>query len=248
MSMLRTCEKTVWGLGWPKCVGKLVWVKWEELELACLTAFTCLFKVRPDVLIKTLSHMWGKLNLPVFLFNVGLLTLIKMNSLMFPSLLGYNVKQKDLCRSKLAPIISTPTMNKCQELINKVSEFRYLKVRERQINKFNRLIHKKEGNETWSVPPRALVNSALPAVSVSSPQAGSTSLQAINTASLPRTSNIVSSSQAGNQLNNIRSSQSGNISFSQAGSQLTSSPNSVNNNLQAGNANSQAVSTVSPGS
>ena len=27
-----------------------------------------------DVLSKTLSHMWGKLNLPMFLFNVGLLT------------------------------------------------------------------------------------------------------------------------------------------------------------------------------
>ena len=52
------------------------------------------FKVRPGVLSKTLSHMWGKLNLPIFLFNVGLLTLIKIDSLMFlakpcpPSLLS----------------------------------------------------------------------------------------------------------------------------------------------------------------
>ena len=36
------------------------------------------FKVRPGVLSKTLSHMWGKLNLPIFLFDVGLLTLIKI--------------------------------------------------------------------------------------------------------------------------------------------------------------------------
>ena len=70
-------------LGWPKCVGKLGWFKWGELELACPTACTCLFKVRPGVLSKTLSHMWGKLNLPIFLFNVGLLTLIKIDSLMF---------------------------------------------------------------------------------------------------------------------------------------------------------------------
>ena len=55
----------------------------EELELACPTACACLFKVRPGVLSKALSHMWGKLNLLIFLFNVGLLTLIKIDSLMF---------------------------------------------------------------------------------------------------------------------------------------------------------------------
>ena len=32
---------------------------------------------------KTLSYVWDTLNLPVFLFNVGLLTLIKIDSLMF---------------------------------------------------------------------------------------------------------------------------------------------------------------------
>ena len=46
----------------------------ELLELTCPTASTCLFKLRPGVLSKTLSHMWGKLNLAMFLFNVGLLT------------------------------------------------------------------------------------------------------------------------------------------------------------------------------
>ena len=54
-----------------------------ELELVCLTACACLFEVRPGVLSKTLSHMWGKFNLPIFLFNVGLLTLMKIDSLMF---------------------------------------------------------------------------------------------------------------------------------------------------------------------
>ena len=55
------------------------------LELACPTACTCLFKVRPGVLSKTLSHMLGKLNVPIFLFNVGLLTLTNMDSLIFLS-------------------------------------------------------------------------------------------------------------------------------------------------------------------
>ena len=40
-------------------------------------------------------------------------------------------------------------MDKCQQFIDKVSELRFLKIRERQINKFNRLLLKKEGNITW---------------------------------------------------------------------------------------------------
>ena len=40
-------------------------------------------KLRPGVLSKTLSHMWGKLYLCMFLFNVGLLTLMNMDSLIF---------------------------------------------------------------------------------------------------------------------------------------------------------------------
>ena len=35
------------------------------------------------MLSKTLSHMWDKLNLPMLLFKVGLLTLIKMDSFIF---------------------------------------------------------------------------------------------------------------------------------------------------------------------
>ena len=42
-----------------------------------------LFNLRPGVLIKTLSHILGKLNLPTLLFRVGLLTLIRMDSLMY---------------------------------------------------------------------------------------------------------------------------------------------------------------------
>ena len=42
-----------------------------------------LFKVTPEVLSKILFHIWSKLNLPIFLFKVGLFILIKMDSLMF---------------------------------------------------------------------------------------------------------------------------------------------------------------------
>ena len=94
------------------------------------------------------------------------------------SLLGNNAKQRDLCRSQLASILSTSTMNKCQEFIDKVSEFRYLKVKERQINKFNRLLQRKEGNITWSASATSTpVNSTLQGVSASFPKSGSTSPQ-----------------------------------------------------------------------
>ena len=42
-----------------------------------------LFNLSPGVLIKTLSHIWSKLNLPTLLFRVGLLTLINMDSLIY---------------------------------------------------------------------------------------------------------------------------------------------------------------------
>ena len=53
------------------------------LELTCSAVCRCLFKLRPGVLSKTLSHMCGKLNLPMFLFNVGLFALMNMDSLIF---------------------------------------------------------------------------------------------------------------------------------------------------------------------
>ena len=35
------------------------------------------------MLINTLFHKWGKLNLPILLFKVGLLTLINMDSFIY---------------------------------------------------------------------------------------------------------------------------------------------------------------------
>ena len=74
-------------LGLPKYVGMLGWFKWVGmlgwLQLAFRTAWTCLFMVRPGVLNKILSHICGKLTLPIYLFKVGLFTLINMHSLIF---------------------------------------------------------------------------------------------------------------------------------------------------------------------
>ena len=87
-------------------------------------------------------------------------------------------------------------MDKCQQFIDKVSEHRFLKIKERQVNKFNRLMLKKQGNITWfsTVP---LVNpqagSASPqVVSISVPQAGSSREDSTSQAASASSPQIVS--------------------------------------------------------
>ena len=57
-------------------------------------------------------------------------------------------QQTEDCRTQLASIISAERLGECQGFINKVSETRFIKVRQRQLNKFNTLINKKQGNIT----------------------------------------------------------------------------------------------------
>ena len=57
-------------------------------------------------------------------------------------------KQTELCRSSLASIISTQRLRECQGFIDKVSEIRFNMVKQRQPNKFQNLVNKKEGNIT----------------------------------------------------------------------------------------------------
>ena len=67
------------------------------------------------------------------------------------SILDNNAKQRELCRSKLASILSTNNFRKCQDFIEKVGEFRFNKVKNRQVNKFNNLVHKKGRKYNWSI-------------------------------------------------------------------------------------------------
>ena len=68
-------------------------------------------------------------------------------------------------------IVSATIMDKCQQFIDKVSQLRFLEIKERQVNKFNRLLLIKQGNINWfSVVP--LVN---PWAGSASPQTASTS-------------------------------------------------------------------------
>ena len=60
-------------------------------------------------------------------------------------------KQLEECRSKLATIISTQRLRECQDFVDKVSEIRFNKVKQRQLNNFNLLTIRKEGNITRSI-------------------------------------------------------------------------------------------------
>ena len=64
------------------------------------------------------------------------------------NILDQVAKQTEDCRTQLASIISVERLRECQDFINKVSETRFIKVRQRQLNKFNILINKKQGNIT----------------------------------------------------------------------------------------------------
>ena len=77
-------------------------------------------------------------------------------------ILDNNAKQRELCRSKLVSILLTFNFRKCQAFVEKVGEFRFNKVRSRQVNKFDILLFKREGNITWETPQatRAIASSS----------------------------------------------------------------------------------------
>ena len=64
------------------------------------------------------------------------------------SILDNISKQTELCRSSLASIISTQRLRECQGFIDKIGEIRFNKVKQRQLNKFQNSVNKKEGNIT----------------------------------------------------------------------------------------------------
>ena len=64
------------------------------------------------------------------------------------SVLDNVTKLTEECRTQLASIISAQRLRECQGFIDKVSEIRFTKVRQRQLNKYNMLLNKKEGNIT----------------------------------------------------------------------------------------------------
>ena len=94
-------------------------------------------------------------------------------------------RQIEECRAKLASIILAERLGECQDFINKVSKFRFNKVRQRQINKLNHLVSKKEGNITIANAANNITNSVnrqaqapcnpTPAIALLPPREGSNS-------------------------------------------------------------------------
>ena len=94
-------------------------------------------------------------------------------------------RQIEECRAKLASIILAERLGECHDFINKVSEFRFNKVRQRQINKLNHLVSKKEGNITIANAANNITNSVnrqaqaphnpTPAIALLPPREGSNS-------------------------------------------------------------------------
>ena len=115
------------------------------------------------------------------------------------------------CRAKLASIILQERLEQCQGFTNKVSELRFNKVKQRQINKLNHLVSKKEGNITIvsnnitlnrqdQSPPSS--RNPTPATALLPPGEGDNSPPA--TVHLPPEGNSFLNSQASNN-NNITS-------------------------------------------
>ena len=137
------------------------------------------------------------------------------------------------CRDKLVSIISQERLEQCQDFINKVSELRFNKVKQRQINKLNHLVTKKEGNITINsnnITLNRLVQSPpnprnpTPATALLPPGEGDNSPPA--TAHPPPEGN--------SSLNNLASNSNSNT--------ISNSVNSVNSVIPVNQVNNQTIS------
>ena len=143
------------------------------------------------------------------------------------------------CRTKLASIISQKRLEQCQGFINKVSELRFNKVKQRQINKLNYLVSKKEGNITITSnnttlnrqvqsPPRACSRNPTPATALLPPGEGDNSPPAA--VHLPLEGNSLPNNQASNN----------NVAISSTSNNNNTTSNNTTSNSVSNQTNSQA--------
>ena len=136
------------------------------------------------------------------------------------------------CRTKLASIISQERLEQCQGFINKVCELRFNKVKQRQINKLNYLVSKKEGNITITSnnttlnrqvqsSPSACSRNPTPATALLPPREGDNSPPAA--VHLPPEGNSLPNSQASNNNVAINSTSNNNNTTSNSVSSQTNS-------------------------
>ena len=65
-----------------------------------------------------------------------------------------NAIKLDRCRSRFSSLVTKTTVEKCTDFINNVREFRFIKIRNRQVNKFNTLM----GNKDRKLTAQLLAN------------------------------------------------------------------------------------------
>ena len=63
-----------------------------------------------------------------------------------------NTVKLDRCRSRLSSLVTSRTMEKFTNFINNIKESRFIIVRDRQVNKFNRLMGKDKDKELTAQP------------------------------------------------------------------------------------------------
>ena len=61
----------------------------------------------------------------------------------------------DRCGSRLLSLVTTTSKDRCREFINKVREARFIKIKNRDVNKFNRLVAKMSMIEIITVEKEA---------------------------------------------------------------------------------------------
>ena len=115
--------------------------------VACLD--TMMMNGRGGLQVLFVSFTKGPGGFPYVLFITAYVTtLVPVDGINY--ILDNTSQQLEECRSQLVAIIPAQRLRECQDFVDKVGEIRFNKVKQRQLNKFNLLINRKEGNITRS--------------------------------------------------------------------------------------------------
>ena len=124
----------------------LLW-KWKNLQIKdsyyrnhCRSTFRCLSKDLIPVSVRlksTINTRRAKQIIPKEERQLLQDRIKRINSIMWD-----NTVRLDRCRSRLSSLVTSTTVVKCTNFINKVRESRFTKARDKQVNKCNRLMGK----------------------------------------------------------------------------------------------------------
>ena len=123
-----------------------LWLRESDYKNHRIFTLRCLHKTLVPVSIKLKSTL--KTERAKKIVRKAAKDLIQARIKAINSILDNAGKQTELCRSSLASVISAQWLGECQGFVDKVGEIRFNKVKQRQLNKFQNLVNKKEGNIT----------------------------------------------------------------------------------------------------